>query len=281
MSSYYSPAKINLFLRVIRRRPDGFQELASLFQTISLCDILDIKPIEHNSHDQLTCTDPTIPTDDNNLVLKAVNLFRRKTGLTFHVDIHLTKNIPHQAGLGGGSSNAATTLWALNELLNSPATLPQLMEWGAELGSDVPFFFSSGIAYCTGRGEIIQSMPPLPKTPVTIVKPKEGLSTPLIFKALDLNETSKTDPQLILDSFYTNAPIYVNDLETPAFKIMPRIGQLKIELLEKGFETVLMTGSGSAFFCIGEKVKFPLDLHIKTEEKVHFLVRQNDSWYHP
>src|ERR1700733_15970617 len=113
MLTLLSPAKLNLFLRIVRRRPDGYHDLASLFQTVSLADTLHFSLSER---DQLTCTDPALLTDHTNLVLKAVDLFRKKTGLSFGLKIHLEKHIPYQSGLGGGSSNAATTLWALNQL---------------------------------------------------------------------------------------------------------------------------------------------------------------------
>lgn len=132
-----SPAKVNLFLRIVGKRPDGYHELASLFQSISLYDLLHFTP---STQDVLTCTDPSLPIDKTNLIWKAVDLFRKKTNLHTFVKVHLEKNIPTQAGLGGGSSNAATTLWALNQLCGKPATDLQLSQWAGEIGSDVSFF---------------------------------------------------------------------------------------------------------------------------------------------
>lgn len=157
MLTLISPAKVNLFLRVLGKRPDGYHELASLFQAIDLADTLHFTL---SKHDHLTCTDPAIPLDNTNLIWKTVHLFRRKTNHQFPIHIHLEKNIPIQAGLGGGSSNAATTLWALNELLNTHIPSETLTAWAGEIGSDVPFFLSTGTAYCTGRGEIVKSLPP-------------------------------------------------------------------------------------------------------------------------
>ncbi len=108
-------------------------------QTIDLCDKIEIHFT--TGVDRLTCTDPRIPVDDRNLAMKALHLFRGKTGLKFNLHIHLDKRIPAEAGLGGGSSNAATTLWALNDLLERPVSKTQLIEWAEELGSDVPFSF--------------------------------------------------------------------------------------------------------------------------------------------
>lgn len=244
-----SPAKINLFLRILRRRPDGYHELASLFQAIDLCDTLHYS---FSDEDQLTCTDASIPTDNSNLVLKAVNLFRRKTHLDFGVTIYLEKRIPVQAGLGGGSSNAATTLWALNELCARPATIEQLMQWSGEIGSDIAFFLSQGTAYCTGRGEILRFLPALQKKSVSIFKPKQGLSTPEVYRKLDVISLLQRNPEAILADFLAGHFNCFNDLEVPAFSIMPELAKLQLSLKTAGFSEVLMSGSGSAFFCLGE-----------------------------
>lgn len=148
----FSPAKINIFLRIVRRREDGFHDLASLFHVIDLGDDMTFSLLPRGStSDQLTCNFPDIPTDESNLVIKALNLFRRKTGATERFSIDLLKRVPHGAGMGGGSGNAATTLWAANEMCGRPATAEQLLEWSGEIGSDISVFFSSGAAYCTGR----------------------------------------------------------------------------------------------------------------------------------
>lgn len=151
----FSPAKINLFFRVLKKRDDGYHEIASLYQAIDLGDTLNITL---NECDELSCSDPSLQTDESNLVLKAAALFRKKTALALYIKVHLHKQIPIQAGLGGGSSNAATTLWALNKLANCPASFQDLALWSCELGSDVAFFFSKGAAYCTGRGELFSSL---------------------------------------------------------------------------------------------------------------------------
>ena len=148
----FSPAKINIFLRIVRRREDGFHDLASLFHVIDLGDDMTFTLLPPGStSDQLTCNFPDVPTDESNLVIKALNLFRRKTGATDRFSVDLFKRVPHGAGMGGGSGNAATTLWAANEMCGRPATAEQLLEWSGEIGSDISVFFSSGAAYCTGR----------------------------------------------------------------------------------------------------------------------------------
>ena len=149
---FFSPAKINIFLRIVRRREDGFHDLASLFHVIDLGDdmVFSLLPAGSTS-DQLTCNWADVPTDGSNLVIKALNLFRSKTGASEHFSVDLIKRVPHGAGMGGGSGNAATTLWAANEMCGRPATAEQLLEWSGEIGSDISVFFSSGAAYCTGR----------------------------------------------------------------------------------------------------------------------------------
>lgn len=269
-----SPAKINLFLRTLYRREDGYHELASLFQAIDLFDELTI---EKAAHDLLICSVPSLPTDGSNLIWKAVRLFREKTGIKHSFKIHLQKQIPTEAGLGGGSSNAATTLWGLNRLCGSSIAIETLAEWGAELGSDVPFFFSSGTAYCTGRGEKVDSLSPLPARRVWIVKPEGGLPTPAVYKKLDLDQLVKRDPKSALKQIFEGKNCFFNDLEVPAFQLMPELAELKSTLQAHGFSEVLMSGSGSSFFCLGEgSLLKQQGISLYT---AHFTQRQDNCWY--
>ncbi len=278
MSIFHSPAKLNLFLRILYKREDGYHELASLFQAISLFDTLTFTPTQ--DPDRLTVEGITMPTDNSNLILRAAKLFRDKTGLTLNVNVHAIKRIPLEAGLGGGSSNAATTLWAMNELTQRPATLQQLTAWGAELGSDVSFFLSNGTAYCTGRGENLISLLPLKQPPsITIIKPNFGLSTPLVYRTLKAAELPQRDPKLALKTFYEGEPSYFNDLEVPAFSLSPALKELQEKLLKSGFETVVLAGSGSSLFCIGEGN--PPQQNDLLVHKVHCVSRSDGSWYNP
>jgi 4-diphosphocytidyl-2-C-methyl-D-erythritol kinase len=273
MLSVFSPAKVNLFLRVLGKRPDGYHELSTLLQTIDLGDTLYF---QLEKDDSLTCTDLVIPLDTSNLILKAAHLFRNKTGFNGGLKTHLVKRIPIQAGLGGGSSNAATTLWAFNQLAGQIATIEELRNWSAELGSDVPFFFSTGTAHCTGRGECIFNLPVLSGSSLCIVKPCKGLSTPEVYRRFQ-QDLSKKDPQNDLELFLAGRLNPFNDLEQAAFEVSPELKDLKIFLLKRGFETVLMTGSGSAFFCLGkgEVPSYP-DLSVFY---VRFLNRESSNWY--
>lgn len=243
---FYSPAKINLFLRVLNKRDDGYHNIFSLFQAVDVFDTLEFQLSEL---DFFSSTDNDLPFDSSNLIIKALELFRKKTQLKFSISIHLDKLIPKKAGMGGGSSNAATTLWALNELMGKPATTAELMRWSEELGSDVPFFFSHGTAICTGRGEIVDELPPLPKKTLWLFKPAKGLSTPEVFANLDLSTLENRDPELALQGFFSGKPVYFNDLEEAAIKVMPALVEFKEKVNNMGFDVLCMTGSGTAFIC--------------------------------
>ena len=273
MLKLLSPAKINLFLRVLGKRPDGYHELASLFQAVDLCDTLECSLAQE---DKLTCISSNIPLDSTNLILKAANLYRRKTGLTCGLRVHLDKKIPVQGGLGGGSSNAATALWALNTLNNNLVQTKDLIAWSAEIGSDISFFFSTGTAYCTGKGEQVQNQPPLVDKQFWIIKPPHGTSTPQVYKCLDLKTLHYRDPLIALESFQTTDPHYFNDLEEAAYNVMPNLRDIKNELQAGGFQAVL-SGSGSSFFCVGEGKVPPLEgcesIQVKT------VKRKLNSWY--
>jgi 4-diphosphocytidyl-2-C-methyl-D-erythritol kinase len=235
---WFSPAKINLSLHVLGKRSDGYHELFTQMQTVSLGDFIAIDTAEYDS---LLCSDPEIPTDGTNLVWRAVESFRNETGWQEPLSIQLDKNIPAQAGLGGGSSNAATTLWALNAMTGRPLEVERLIELGASIGSDVPFFFNYGGAICRGRGEIMEDVDSQRKK-YTIVKPHYGLCTKEVF-AKTVRYSTEID---------CNNPIYFhNDLENAAFLLKPELAKLKADLLARGYDKVMMTGSGSALICEG------------------------------
>jgi 4-diphosphocytidyl-2-C-methyl-D-erythritol kinase len=268
---YFSPAKINLFFRVLSKRSDGFHEIATLMQAIDFFDVLTFS--DHHS-DRMTCSDPALLCDDSNLIMRAIKLFRKSYEFS-SVHIHLEKRIPMQAGLGGGSSDAATVLFALNERIGRKASDSELCSMGAQLGSDVPFFFSSGSAYSTGRGEIVEPFL-LPPISGYLAKPSFGLSTPRVFQETRVHELDPIDPLTACDR--TNLR-YFNDLESAALRIEPRLAHFKQSLISCGFSAVSMTGSGSAFFCIGNG-----DLRQAPEISLipfHSVTREASSWYVP
>lgn len=277
---YFSPAKLNLFFRVLGRRSDGFHEIASLFQTIDLGDNLEI---EQAGEDRLTSSDPQLPCDEKNLVVKALHLFRLRTGLgSFRVQAHLEKNIPMEAGLGGGSSNAATMLFACNEIAGYPASMQELARWASELGSDAAFFFSSGSAYCTGRGENFvdqnfQAERVLVPGQAWIAKPSFGVSTQKAYAASRPEHLEQRDPLAALESFLKGTPQFFNDLEVSSFFLCPQLLDVKTALLEAGFSTVVMTGSGSAFICLG-LAKAP-QVQGLSFTPIRPLQREKQEWY--
>jgi 4-diphosphocytidyl-2-C-methyl-D-erythritol kinase len=273
MLSLSSPSKINVFLKVVGRRPDGFHDLASLFQTVDLKDTLHLA---FTDKDEMTSPCRKVPRDNSNLIFKVADLFRKKSGKQFGLHVHLVKRIPLQAGLGGGSSNAATTLWGLNELFGKPYTVEELIEWSAEIGSDVPFFFTQGTAYCTGRGEILRPIEPLISQKLWIVKPDQGLSTPEVFKNLMIQELPLRDPENTLENILKGKMDCFNDLETSAVRLLPELVQLKQKLGE-GHSHVSMTGSGSAFFCLGGPAPHKIP-HTKIYP-AKFINRPLDAWY--
>lgn len=290
-----SPAKVNLFLRVLKRRSDGYHELASLFQAIDLCDRLHLRRAEN---DRLTVTNSSLSTDRSNLIWKAIDLFRKKTACRFSVDGFLEKNIPLEAGLGGGSGNAATALWGMNVLAGAPLTEGELMALGAEIGSDVAFFFSSGVAYCSGRGERVQSLPTpsrqsqpermrakavdaveAQEEDLWIFKQQPGLSTPQVYQALKLPSLPERDPAAALAAFLAGTPVYFNDLEHSAFAVMPELLTLKLQLQGLGFKHVLLAGSGSSLIGIGAPQNDFSALVSGFSRRCRRLYRPAHAWY--
>ena len=272
MLSLFSPAKINLFLQVGSKREDGYHELSSLMQTVSLGDFISYQVAQKDS---FSCSDTLLPIDDNNLVLKALKVFRKKSHCNLSFKIHLEKKVPFQAGLGGGSSNAATTLWALNQLTEASYSDLQLMQMGAEIGCDVPFFLSMGTAHCTGRGEKVTLLPNLAKNSLTIVTPSFGQATELVYA--QLTSFRKNFKKINTISLQEKL-VYENDLEKAAFAANPKLANVKNKLLQSGFEIVLLSGSGSSFFCFGTA---DLSSHSDLSQyHVHFIHRSTGKWYH-
>lgn len=270
----FSPAKINLFFRVLGKRLDGYHEISSVIQAISLGDRIEIK---RSLTDQFSCTLATLPLDRSNLVLRALTLFRKESGINFPVSIHLNKKIPIQAGLGGGSSNAATTLWGLNQLAGQVASLEELKQWASKISSDAPFFFSLGAAYVEGRGERIKNLDPLPSKRLILAKPSWGMATEEVYRRCLLKTCSKVDQATLLRRALCGDPLSVNDLESAAFALRPELKKIKEKLLSLGFQSVLMTGSGSSFYCIGEVKSYSLEG--VTFFRAAFTTRKIGEWY--
>ncbi|CAK9138816.1 unnamed protein product [Ilex paraguariensis] len=288
----FSPCKINVFLRITGKREDGFHDLASLFHVISLGDKIKFSLSPSKSKDRLSTNVSGVPLDDKNLIIKALNLYRKKTGTDNYYWIHLDKKVPTGAGLGGGSSNAATALWAANQFSGCLATEKELQEWSSEIGSDIPFFFSHGAAYCTGRGEVVEDIPPpVPfDIPMVLMKPPQACSTAEVYKRLRLDQTSKVDPLTLLENISKNGisqDACVNDLEPPAFEVLPSLKRLKQRVIAAGcgqYGAVFMSGSGSTIVGVGSPDP-PQFVYDDSEYKdvfvseASFITRAANQWY--
>lgn len=244
-----SPAKINLNLRILGKRPDGFFEIDTLMAKLpGLADSLTITPAASFS---FTCSHPDLPTNDSNLVVRAALAFARASSSPLPYHIHLEKHIPHGAGLGGGSSNAATILLALNGLQKNPLPPDGLHEIAASLGSDIPFFLIPGPARCTGRGEIIQPSPPLPPLPplaIVLFKPAFSVPTPEAYRNYS---SSRAISGITYGPQNIGNLELVNDLELPVFEKHRYLAELKTWLLGQSCtRAALMSGSGSTLFAI-------------------------------
>jgi 4-diphosphocytidyl-2-C-methyl-D-erythritol kinase len=232
-----SYAKINWALRIIAKRGDSYHSLETLFQSISLCDELTITPSDNLI---LDCDDPAVPADDTNLVLRAAKAIGGPP-----VYIELRKRIPAGGGLGGGSSNAAATLIALDRMFGLRASLPDIALY---LGSDVPFFLMGGTAYATGRGEKLIRLPAAAPIPLLLILPEERVATAEAFSLI----RSYSKP-IGIDA-YRNAldgdlldhvSLLTNDFEEPIFARLPKLREYKERLLAAGAAWAGMSGSGS------------------------------------
>jgi len=259
-----SPCKVNLILNILGKRADGFHELETVMQPVNLFD--DISLERGGDGIQMTCSHPELPTDSKNLVYRAADEFLKLHNLSAGVRIHLKKNIPLAAGLGGGSGNAATTLLGMNELFGSPLPLSALATIAGKLGSDVPFFLYDEPALATGRGEkvqLLETFPALRGKAFFLVHPGFGISTPWSYQNLArfpeaLNGKAGRAQKLVSllqagDLTAASAEIY-NSLEAPAFDKFPVLQLYQEFLREQGALVSLMSGSGSTTFAIAENL---------------------------
>ena len=241
-----APAKLNLSLRVLGRRDDGFHEIDTLM--VKLPGLADELQFTETDDISFRCDDPSVPSDHGNLVVKATKAFEAATGISCKCAISLKKVIPHGAGLGGGSSDAAMTLLGLNRLHDHPLGVETLHQIAASLGSDIPFFLTTGAARCTGRGEKIEPVPSPPALSVLLIRPSFGVETPDAYKRW---KQSFELPDVRYDSQQIQGISLVNDLERPVFEKHRFLAELK-QWLQYRRETAaaLMSGSGSTVFAV-------------------------------
>lgn len=245
-----APAKINLFLEVVGKREDGYHELETVMQEIDLVDNLIFKEIEEGVN--LECDDKSIPCGGENLVSKAANLIIQECGIKKGVNISLKKNIPVGAGLGGGSSDAAATLKALNLLWKAGLTEEELMTFAAKLGSDVAFFIQGKTSLCKGRGEKVYPVKVKKKLNYLIIFPDIRIDTITIYKNLKIALTkNRKDVSVFLDIIEREnvegvGKSLFNRLEESVFSLYPNLLQIKNFLKQFDFCGLVVSGSGSS-----------------------------------
>lgn len=248
-----APAKINLYLECLGRRADGYHELETIFQTLELHDTVSVS-LEPGHGISLACTDARLPTGPDNLAWRAADLVSKRRPLALRVHIVLDKRIPSGAGLGGGSSDAAAVLRALQRLLPEPLDPAELAEVALHLGSDVPFFLEGGTAHALGRGERLTTLPELPRLAVSIIKPPADCPTPAVYRALTDGERGPREPRGA--SYWADilrhspTPPLENRLASAAVRVEPQVGAVLIWLREQGVPHQV-SGSGSACFAFG------------------------------
>ncbi len=243
-----APAKINLSLRILNRRGDGFHEIETLIAPISLCDEIEIEKIDREKGIKFHCDDPAVPIDDENLVVRAAKSFFGATKLEPAVSIELKKKIPHGAGLGGGSSDAATTLLALNRLFETNLRREELAKIGSAIGSDVSFFIFESAALCRGRGELVAPTKLPERLSILLLKPDFTVPTAWAYSRW---QDSREIPGVTYAAQEFAGQSFVNDLERPVFEKFVFLAQLKLWLLRQPeVGAALMSGSGSTVFAV-------------------------------
>jgi 4-diphosphocytidyl-2-C-methyl-D-erythritol kinase len=264
---WLAPAKINIFLRVLRKRADGYHDIVSLMQKITLYDELIFSPIPTGI--VLNCPGSDLPTSEDNLVFRAAQSIFAYANYPSGVEIKLTKKIPLAAGLGGGSSDAATTLIALNKICSLNLKKNELMKLGAKIGADVPFFVFGNNALASGIGDKLKALQDLPKINLVLIKPQFELSTKMVYENLNLRLTRGKNNYSI-PRFLKMSDIIRelhNDLESVSLEMHPELADFKKMLLRHGALGALMSGSGPTVFGIfrdGKEAKKILEV-IKKE----------------
>ncbi|RUL49154.1 MULTISPECIES: 4-(cytidine 5'-diphospho)-2-C-methyl-D-erythritol kinase [Lysinibacillus] len=247
-----APAKINLTLDVLYKRPDNYHEVEMIMTTVDLADRIGLE-VRKDGLIHINSSNGFIPSDNRNLAYQAAQLIKDTYGIQEGVTITIDKEIPIAAGLAGGSSDAAATLKGLNELWNLNLSNDTLAELGAKIGSDVSFCVYGGTALATGRGEIIQKLPAPPTCWVVLAKPKIGVSTAQVYGGLKIEEVEHPNTKQMLAAIDTNdydlmCASLGNVLESVTFKLHPEVVMIKEQMKRFGADAVLMSGSGPTVF---------------------------------
>jgi 4-diphosphocytidyl-2-C-methyl-D-erythritol kinase len=251
-----APAKVNLDLRVLGRRPDGYHEIDSLFQAVSLFDRLVITRTDRRDGVDISLTRPAgVPIDESNLIARAFRLMQQEFSLSGGLTVELEKNIPVAAGLGGGSSDGAATILACSVLFDLTLKSRKMAELSARIGSDLPFFFSSGQAHVTGRGEVVEDLELPTDYWMVLVTPPTAVSTAEAYAALSLPLTKPAESRTfqgwrVPKDFVKWLSDTGNDFETCPLEVIGRLQQVKNDLAGAGALLTRMSGSGPTVFGI-------------------------------
>lgn len=247
-----APAKVNIRLKVTGRRPDGYHELVSIMVPVDLFDEIELK-VPYDGHIKINSEGFDVPVDEGNLIYVAAESFMSLTGINDGVSMDLKKNIPVAAGLGGGSSDAAAVLIALNSIYSNPLSDSDLHDMALKLGADVPFFINCRPAFMTGIGEILEPIPNWPDLWYIIITPHFRVSTAWVYDNLKIElTTGEYDyiKSILKNDTYNISRILENDLENVTSANFPIIKTLKKLLKDAGAEGAIMSGSGPSVFGI-------------------------------
>jgi 4-diphosphocytidyl-2-C-methyl-D-erythritol kinase len=243
-----APAKINLSLKILGRRDDGLHELDTLITPISLYDEIRIDKGHLTDGIKFRCDDPSVPQGDDNLAVCAAKAFFEKTRTEAAISIELKKNIPHGAGLGGGSSDAASLLLALNQLFDAKLSREALAKMAEPIGSDVPFFLFQSAALCKGHGEMVTPVKLKSQYSILLLKPSFAVSTAWAYSRW---QQSREIPGVRYEAQKFAGQTFVNDLERPVFEKFVFLARMKMWLLSQSeVGAALMSGSGSTMFAV-------------------------------
>lgn len=250
MISKWAPAKVNLFLQVLGKRPDGYHELATLMQKVALCDRISFSPIGRKI--SIECPGSLLPADESNIAYKAAAVLFDHVADNQGIRIIIEKKIPMAAGLGGGSSDAATVLKCLNELFGYNLDTEELLSLGEKIGADVPFFLLEGTAWAFGKGERLELVEGIPSMWLVLVNPGFEVSTKSVYEGLKMGLTKK-GLKFNIPKFFSLQDIAQglrNDLEQVTLERHPVLAQIKDRLMRYGALGALMSGSGPTVFGI-------------------------------
>ena len=247
--TFKAPAKINLCLHVLGRRENGYHEVAMAMQRVDLCDDIHIQ-LDGAPGIRVVCMGVELLPGEENITARAARLFLEKTTIDTGIDIEIKKYIPVAAGLGGGSSDAATVLLGLNEMLGRKLDREQLSVLGGDLGADVPFFIFQQPAWATGIGTMLESLPVLPEVAYLLINPGIAVSTAAVYRSLQLTKGGELAnlPRFSVVTRDDLCAALHNDLESVTLKQFPLIAEIKQKLLDQGALGALMSGSGATVF---------------------------------